>query len=117
MLGPSSRPWNPDETLADHLEARGISRRDFMGFCTKLATVLDLGIDNLCQYHSDHRLATLIASSKCILEVILELLFQTRSLSKAPPPNSMGFFSRFTYRFAVFPAFAFFFFVLEEDLL
>jgi hydrogenase small subunit len=42
MLAPSSRPWHTDETLAEHLEARGYSRRDFLGFCTKLATVLGL---------------------------------------------------------------------------
>jgi len=42
MLAPSSRPWNPDETLAEHLEARGVTRRDFMGFCAKLGAVLGL---------------------------------------------------------------------------
>jgi hypothetical protein len=36
MLAPSSRPWHPDETLAEYLEARGYSRRDFLGFCAKL---------------------------------------------------------------------------------
>jgi hydrogenase small subunit len=42
MLAPSSRPWHADETLAEHLEARGFSRRDFLGFCTKLGVVLGL---------------------------------------------------------------------------
>jgi hydrogenase small subunit len=42
MLAPSSRPWQADETLAEHLEARGFSRRDFLGFCTKLGAVLGL---------------------------------------------------------------------------
>jgi hydrogenase small subunit len=42
MLAPSSRPWHADETLAEHLEARGYSRRDFLGFCAKLGAVLGL---------------------------------------------------------------------------
>jgi hydrogenase small subunit len=42
MLAPSSRPWHHDETLAEHLEARGHSRRDFLGFCAKLSAVLGL---------------------------------------------------------------------------
>jgi hydrogenase small subunit len=42
MLAPSSRPWHADETLAEHLEARGFSRRDFLGFCAKLGAVLGL---------------------------------------------------------------------------
>jgi hydrogenase small subunit len=42
MLAPSSRPWHSDETLAEHLEARGYSRRDFLGFCAKLGAVLGL---------------------------------------------------------------------------
>jgi hydrogenase small subunit len=42
MLAPSSRPWLADETLAEHLEARGYSRRDFLGFCAKLGAVLGL---------------------------------------------------------------------------
>lgn len=42
MIGPSSHPWTPEETLAEHLEARGVTRRDFLGFCAKMATVLGL---------------------------------------------------------------------------
>jgi hydrogenase small subunit len=42
MLAPSSRPWHADETLVEHLEARGYSRRDFLGFCAKLGAVLGL---------------------------------------------------------------------------
>ena len=42
MLAPTSRPWHADETLAEHLEARGYSRRDFLGFCAKLGAVLGL---------------------------------------------------------------------------
>jgi hydrogenase small subunit len=42
MLAPSSRPWSPDESLAEHLEARGYTRRDFLGFCAKLGAVLGL---------------------------------------------------------------------------
>ena len=42
MLAPSSRPWSADESLADHLEARGVSRRDFLGFCAKIGALLGL---------------------------------------------------------------------------
>jgi hydrogenase small subunit len=42
MLAPSSHPWDPGETLAEHLEARGFSRRDFLGFCAKLGAMLGL---------------------------------------------------------------------------
>jgi len=42
MLAPSSRPWHSDESLAEHLETRGFTRRDFLGFCAKLGAVLGL---------------------------------------------------------------------------
>jgi len=42
MLAPSSHPWHAEETLAEHLEARGYSRREFLGFCAKLGAVLGL---------------------------------------------------------------------------
>ena len=42
MLAPSSHPWHADESLAEHLQARGYSRRDFLGFCAKLGAVLGL---------------------------------------------------------------------------
>jgi len=42
MLAPSSHPWHAGETLAEHLEARGYSRREFLGFCAKLGAVLGL---------------------------------------------------------------------------
>jgi len=42
MLAPSSRPWHSDESLAEHLETRGYTRRDFLGFCAKLGAVLGL---------------------------------------------------------------------------
>jgi hydrogenase small subunit len=42
MYNPSSHPWTRDETLGEHLEERGVSRRDFLGFCAKIATVLGL---------------------------------------------------------------------------
>jgi hydrogenase small subunit len=42
MLAPSNLPWHPDQSLAEHLEARGYSRRDFLGFCAKIGAVLGL---------------------------------------------------------------------------
>jgi hydrogenase small subunit len=43
MFYPSSHPWVEGETLADHLEQRGVSRRDFVTFCAELGAVLGLG--------------------------------------------------------------------------
>lgn len=43
MYFPSSHPWVEGETLGQHLEARGVSRRDFVAFCGKVAGLLGLG--------------------------------------------------------------------------
>jgi hydrogenase small subunit len=43
MFYPSSHPWVEGETLADHLEKRGVSRRDFVTFCAEVGAVLGLG--------------------------------------------------------------------------
>jgi len=43
MYSPTSQPWPADETLGRNLEARGVSRRDFLEFCGSLCTVLGLG--------------------------------------------------------------------------
>jgi hydrogenase small subunit len=43
MLFPTSQPWGSDETLGEHLENRGISRRDFLKFCGEFALLLGLG--------------------------------------------------------------------------
>jgi hydrogenase small subunit len=43
MFYPSSHPWVEGETLADHLEQRGVSRRDFVTFCAEVGAVLGLG--------------------------------------------------------------------------
>ncbi len=43
MSFPTTHPWTADETLAEHLERRGVDRRDFLAFCGQIATVLGLG--------------------------------------------------------------------------
>lgn len=43
MFMPSAHPWTADQTLAEHLEARGINRREFMEFCGSFAAILGLG--------------------------------------------------------------------------
>ena len=43
MLSPSPIPWTKDQTLGEHLEERGVSRRDFLAFCGQIAVVLGLG--------------------------------------------------------------------------
>ena len=43
MISPSIDAWVEGETLGDQLDARGVSRRDFLKFCTEIAVVLGLG--------------------------------------------------------------------------
>jgi len=43
MYSPSPQPWAPGETLGEHLDSRGVSRRDFLAFCRDVAIVLGLG--------------------------------------------------------------------------
>ena len=43
MLHPTAYPWAHDRSLAEHLEDTGISRREFMGFCSSFAAILGLG--------------------------------------------------------------------------
>jgi hydrogenase small subunit len=38
-----SHPWTADQTLGEHLQDRGVSRRDFLKFCGDLAIILGLG--------------------------------------------------------------------------
>jgi hydrogenase small subunit len=40
---PSPHPWIEGETLGQHLERRGVSRRDFLQFCGGICAVLGLG--------------------------------------------------------------------------
>lgn len=43
MYLPSSQPWTPDQSLAEHLARRGIPRREFLEFCGTFAGILGLG--------------------------------------------------------------------------
>ena len=36
------QPWESGETLGHHLEARGVSRRDFLAYCGELAVILGI---------------------------------------------------------------------------
>ena len=42
MYLPTSHPWAEGETLGAYLEKRGVSRRDFLAFCSQMTTVLGL---------------------------------------------------------------------------
>ena len=42
MLTPTSVPWITDEPLGRYLTRRGISRREFLGFCGEMAALLGL---------------------------------------------------------------------------
>ncbi|HKI94646.1 MAG TPA: hydrogenase small subunit [Gemmatimonadales bacterium] len=43
MFYPSAHPWAEDETLGEHLERTGVSRRDFLAFCGEFCAILGLG--------------------------------------------------------------------------
>lgn len=43
MFFPSTHPWTSDETLGEHLESRGIDRRDFLAYCAEMTAILGLG--------------------------------------------------------------------------
>lgn len=42
MFYPTSHPWTDEETLGEHLAARGVSRRDFLSFCAEFTAILGL---------------------------------------------------------------------------
>lgn len=42
MFFPTAHPWTRDETLGQHLEKRGVSRRDFLVFCGEMVAALGL---------------------------------------------------------------------------
>ncbi len=42
MFFPSSHPWASDQTLGEHLETRGVSRREFLAFCGEMGAILGL---------------------------------------------------------------------------
>jgi hydrogenase small subunit len=39
----TSHPWVEGETLGEHLEGRGVSRRDFLTFCSEMCAILGVG--------------------------------------------------------------------------
>src|ERR1035441_638374 len=43
MIMPSAHQWVEGETLVEHFESRGVSRRDFLEFCGEMAVILGLG--------------------------------------------------------------------------
>ena len=49
MFNPSSHPWVEDETLAQHLAQRGVSRRDFLEWCGSMGAILGLSRSMLPQ--------------------------------------------------------------------
>lgn len=42
MFFPSSHAWAADETLGEHLDRRGVSRRDFLKYCGQLCAMLGI---------------------------------------------------------------------------
>jgi hydrogenase small subunit len=43
MFYPHAHPWDDGESLGEHLERTGVSRRDFLEFCGQMSVVLGLG--------------------------------------------------------------------------
>ena len=44
MITPAAYAWTEGETLGQHFDSRGVSRRDFLKFCGEIAVVLGLGM-------------------------------------------------------------------------
>ena len=42
MINPSAYGWTEGESLGQHLESRGVSRRDFVKFCGEMAVILGI---------------------------------------------------------------------------
>jgi len=42
MYYPTTHPWSGDQSLGEHLNERGVSRRDFLEFCGSMCAVLGL---------------------------------------------------------------------------
>lgn len=42
MFYPTSHPWAGNQTLGEHLESRGVNRREFIEFCGQMCAVLGL---------------------------------------------------------------------------
>lgn len=42
MYLPTAQPWSAEETLGEHMERRGVTRREFLGFCSRIAVMLGL---------------------------------------------------------------------------
>lgn len=42
MYYPNAHPWTRDQTLGEHLESRGVTRREFVQFCGQMAAILGL---------------------------------------------------------------------------
>ena len=57
MYVPTPIPWGDDETLGENLAARGVTRRQFLEFCTGLAAVY--GLDQLAVPRIAHALQSL----------------------------------------------------------
>ena len=43
MIPPLDDPWTSDETFADYLTRRGVSRRQFLAFCGRMALIVGAG--------------------------------------------------------------------------
>ena len=47
MFHPTSHPWVGNETLGEHLQERGVSRREFLEFCSSMAAVLGISASGI----------------------------------------------------------------------
>ncbi len=47
MFHPTSHPWVGNETLGEHLQNRGVSRREFLEFCGSMAAVLGVSVSGI----------------------------------------------------------------------
>lgn len=75
MITPLNDPWASDETFAEYLERRNISRRQFLAFCSRLALIIGAGtaVTGISSTAAAKEIARKLGSSKRPVVVWLQL--------------------------------------------
>ena len=75
MIPPLDDPWTSDETFAEYLARRGVSRRQFLAFCGKMAVLIGAGaaVTGLTEAATAKEIARKLGSAKRPTVVWLQL--------------------------------------------
>src|SRR5512140_670142 len=75
MIPPLDDPWTSDETFADYLKRRGVSRRQFLVFCGRMAAIIGAGaaVDGLSRAAAAQEIARKLGAAKRPVVVWLQL--------------------------------------------